>query len=650
MLGRGELPATYLFKTREGGIGVLQILAVREEAPRGVRIRYKMVAGSPAAGAQEDLQKRIEAAPPGSVVRVQPGIYTTPLVIGRPITLMGDDPEKCVIELTTDEPCVVVSSKEPVVIDSLTIKWQLATSKATEGPACAVAVKDGNASIRNCRFVALGNTKRCPSALQCLGFSNVKLENCRFEGFEFTIAYSGGAEGSIADCLVLNPGHCGISVYSGSTLEITRTIVTGSGYHAVRSTGGVLLAHDNLIINNKNRGFYLGNKSASGRISNNVILGNGTGISAFAQTDVTIESNLILDSEYAGLGSRDSCPITVKSNVFQGNTRGIIVFEETGRSRVNLGRNTFWGNQTDGENVARPAGSVLVDPRFRAAEQGDFSPQADEVTRAGQGLTDPGVFRALWARWNAACRGAPEEGADALPSSGAASRDRFQGWYRVSDSDAIIPVFKIAQTYYSVCRGFEVPLTESPEGLEWAPTPSSMVGTTVGFDQAANTQYIIIEDQGLASNYQRYISGEKRPMTRIDKPRGLLDATASPPRTNDDFLGSYQAVWFPGVRLEIRKDGQEYQYVIQVYREPGVWQSEEEPRELAPLADGLGFTGFDRRNRHRLTYNEFLKRFELTNKTTSPVIRMPLARVLPPTVVGDDAPVLPMEIGIPSWH
>lgn len=245
----------------------------------------------------------------------------------------------------------------------------------------------------------------------------------------------------------------------------------------------------------------------------------------------------------------------------------------------------------------------------------------------------------------------PSEGErDAPPSPGAASSDHLIGWYGVRDSDAMIPVFKTDGTYYSVCRGFEVPFTESPEGLAWAPTPSSMVGTTVGFDQAASAYYIIIEDQGLASNYQRYISGEKRPMTRIDKPRGLLDATASPPRTNDDFLGLYRAVWLPWMRLGIRRDGETYQCVAQVYREPGLWKTEEEPRELAPLADGLGFTGFDRRNRHNLTYNDSLKRFELTNKTTSPVIRMPLARVLPPTVVGDDAPVLPMEIGIPSWH
>ena len=40
MSGLDPLPKTYLFKTREGGMGVLQVLAVVSE-PDGVKFRYK---------------------------------------------------------------------------------------------------------------------------------------------------------------------------------------------------------------------------------------------------------------------------------------------------------------------------------------------------------------------------------------------------------------------------------------------------------------------------------------------------------------------------------------------------------------------------------------------------------------------------------
>ncbi len=42
MTAQGQLPATYIFKTREGRIGILQITGFNDE-PRGVNIRYKMV-------------------------------------------------------------------------------------------------------------------------------------------------------------------------------------------------------------------------------------------------------------------------------------------------------------------------------------------------------------------------------------------------------------------------------------------------------------------------------------------------------------------------------------------------------------------------------------------------------------------------------
>ena len=39
---KGELPVTFIFRTREGGMGLLQVLA-QAENPRGVKIRYKLV-------------------------------------------------------------------------------------------------------------------------------------------------------------------------------------------------------------------------------------------------------------------------------------------------------------------------------------------------------------------------------------------------------------------------------------------------------------------------------------------------------------------------------------------------------------------------------------------------------------------------------
>jgi parallel beta-helix repeat protein len=347
----------------------------------------------------DDLKASIDEANGDAAVKCPAGIFRESISIDKPLTLQGEDREKCILEITANEPAVRVTSKDAVVIDSMTIKWQLETDDKIQAPAAAISVKNGNLTLRNCRILALGNPKRCPTALECTGFSNVKVENCTFEGFEFCINYLGGAEGSITDCRVLNPGHCGITVFSSSKIEVARNIIAGSGFHGLRCTAGNLTARDNLIVNNKNRGIYLGNKPGRGTIENNAIIDNGTGISAFGRTEFTIANNLILKSSYNGLDARNSSSITVKNNIFQENAKGVVLFAEGGNNLVKLQKNTFWRNQNNSENIDLPQDSLLIDPKLSNADRGDFTVQAEELKAANQGLSDPTKFVGLWEQW-----------------------------------------------------------------------------------------------------------------------------------------------------------------------------------------------------------------------------------------------------------
>jgi len=230
-------------------------------------------------------------------------------------------------------------------------------------------------------------------------------------------------------------------------------------------------------------------------------------------------------------------------------------------------------------------------------------------------------------------------------------------WYklppvdRITHRDTLLPILKIGGTYYTVCRGFEIPLKECPEGLQWALTPSAMSETTIGFYGPSRPCSIRIVDRQRASFDDFYLPDEMRPvpMTRVDKPPGLLDATARRPRTIDDFLGFYQPVWFPWVRWEIRRDGERYwrvDYELDAPQPSGVWKTQGEPYELTPLSDRLGFTDFRGTPAHNLTYNEALRRFELIQMNSG--IRMPLARVSPSPGTDTAGPTTP--IGIPAWH
>jgi len=321
------------------------------------------------------LQGLIDSAKPNSTLIIPNGLYTKPVEIRKALTIKGQSKTGCIIEVTADKPAVFVDTagKGRVTIEDMTIKWQLATSnKIIEHP-FAVGIKDTKAALQNCSFEPLGNFKRSPVAVRAVGF--------------------------VRDSLIKDCGHQGIMLYSGAKVQIVGNVITGSKYHAVRSTGGTLRMQQNLIIKNANRGVYLGSKSARGVIRDNIIIGNGTGISAFAQSAVTIENNIIADSGYAGIGFRDSCGLKIRNNIFRGNQRGWIMFKESDCNNNTCWRNTFWQNEVDAENFQKTANSILADPGFADPENGDFSLKPGPALEHKQGLKNPEILKALWLRW-----------------------------------------------------------------------------------------------------------------------------------------------------------------------------------------------------------------------------------------------------------
>jgi RNA polymerase sigma-70 factor (ECF subfamily) len=365
-----------------------------------IRAVIEQTVVSSAAGVK-DLQGMIDSVRPGGTVTVPKGVYTEPIKITKPLTLKGESRTDCIFEVTANEPAIFIDTKgkSEVTVEDVTIKWQLATSDKGILYPFAMGVKDARATVKNCSFLPQGNFKRSPVAVRADGFSKLTVSNCRFEGFDYVICYGEGTEGAVQDSLIMNCKSQGIILYQGATADIVGNIVTGSGKHAVRSTGGTLRMKDNLIIENANRGVYLGNKSARGVISNNVIMGNGTGISGFAKSRVIIENNIIADSSYAGIGFRDSCGLQIRNNIFTGNERGWIMFKEGSRNNNGCQRNTFWQNETDAENFRKTANSISANPNFVDSDNGDFSLQPGPALENKQGLTNPDIFRNLWKIW-----------------------------------------------------------------------------------------------------------------------------------------------------------------------------------------------------------------------------------------------------------
>jgi beta-lactamase regulating signal transducer with metallopeptidase domain/nitrous oxidase accessory protein NosD len=372
--------------------------------PPSQAVEAKTVDDASARPGQAALQQLIDGADVGGVVMIPKGLYTTPVTITRPMTLRGVSREECVFEVTADQPAVSVNTKGQgeVTVENVTVRWQLATSGKVEQP-YALAVRDANVLIRNCRFEPLGNYQRSPVAARIDGFSKATVDNCRFNRFEYTVCYGPGTEGVVQDCTIVDSGHQGVTNYEGAVLTVQRCIVTGSKFHAVRCTGGTLNVRDNLLIHNANRGIYLGNRSGRGSILNNLILGNGTGISGFARATYVIANNVIVDNSYAGIDMRDSCQLNIYNNVLVRNQRGIMLQKEGTRNYNVVSGNTYWANATDVENMDKPQRSITGDPQFADPNHGDFTLRGPARER-GHGLTDPQVIEDLWKRYEQAQR------------------------------------------------------------------------------------------------------------------------------------------------------------------------------------------------------------------------------------------------------
>ncbi|MEM7391964.1 MAG: right-handed parallel beta-helix repeat-containing protein, partial [Verrucomicrobiota bacterium] len=285
------------------------------------------------------------------------------------------------------------------VSDSMTVKWQRAGNRRLEEPSVALLARDAEVTVKDCHFVALGNNTRCPSAVLAVGTSTVNLEESYFYAFDFTVQFAGGVEGSVKKCVFVESGHCGVTVSSDSTVTVRDSLVTGSAYHGLRCTGSELTVENCLLVENRNRGIYLGNRTARGRVVNNIIMNNSVGISGYSHSKVEIANNLILGSTHAGLAFEGTCRLKVENNIFKDNARGLCLSDKDGNMKSSFDRNNFWANETDCEYMDLPAESLKLDPRFKNPEAGEFLLGEAGLKSSPQGLIYPANLTALWDIW-----------------------------------------------------------------------------------------------------------------------------------------------------------------------------------------------------------------------------------------------------------
>ncbi len=346
------------------------------------------------------LQEAIDNASAGDTIVIPAGTYTQSVIIRKKITLVGNG---AILKVESNQPAIQIDTSKPVVLKDLEIQYQTETKPQQGEFPYAVYTSGGDLLIENCTIKETGRSGTVPCAVSAADRSVLHIKNSRFDGFNYTIQFGNESEGSVENCLIKNPGHCGITIGNGSSARLNRNVVTGSRYHGIRCTGGEIFADSNLVIANKNRGFYIGNKSATGTLSNNLIVDNATGINVFAYSKLDILNNVILRSSYAGLALIDTAKLDIENNIIADNERGIVGFSSNKGKEPSVrlrGENIAFGNTTQTEGIKLPSELIGLDPQFEDPDSGLFSTGTSDAKCTG--LSSPTEMQMLWNKWKKA--------------------------------------------------------------------------------------------------------------------------------------------------------------------------------------------------------------------------------------------------------
>ncbi len=347
------------------------------------------------------IQKAINAAPAGSLIKLKEGVFEEPILIEKPLTIEGAGWKKTTIKsrwYTLSEYAEHHPENERIKIEKMFKRAGDAPDGEEQvkilselgkkyGPRSAITIKGTtNVVIRNIKITFPGTRRRGGYAR----FPAIHLENCgatfnncvivdsAVVGFQLTgqcnaviknclianIRESGmiidvGSKGSarIIDCDIRNCGYAGVNVDKNSdNVMIKRCRISGAGYHGIRYDDASPTIEDNWIFDNERAAIYIDGKTAA-VIRNNMFVANG--IWGGGTITSLIENNTIVASapsqkRWFGLGASfsEKSNVTIRNNIFYNNEYGLqlgikLKADPIVPARYKVENNIFWNNRHD---------------------------------------------------------------------------------------------------------------------------------------------------------------------------------------------------------------------------------------------------------------------------------------------------------------
>ncbi|AEH08341.1 MULTISPECIES: right-handed parallel beta-helix repeat-containing protein [Protofrankia] len=325
--------------------------AAGRRAGRPVRVHVVDALGR---GDFTTVDAAIRAARPGDRVVVRPGLYPGPLILDKPLEIVGDGPvEEITVVAGTGSVVLFTAANgsvrgltlratgqpgEEAVVDIRTGRLVLDGCDISGSASAGVAVhNDADPHVHRCRVHYLsGRGVHVYDKGAGLFEDNDITDNVRSN-----IVVASGGNPRVRGNRITSSQRSGVFVYDNGTGLFENNDITGNARSniAVRS-GGNPRVHGNRITSSRRSGVFVHDNGA-GLFENNDITGNiWPNVTVASGGNPTVRGNHITNSQNAGVHVYDNGAGLFENNDITGNARSNVAVESGGNPTIRRNRIT----------------------------------------------------------------------------------------------------------------------------------------------------------------------------------------------------------------------------------------------------------------------------------------------------------------------